>query len=260
MRAFRFIALGALLAIQATAQPTTTAPQPTIQRDPQALSLLSRSLAAMTKGVAIQDIKLVAQVTRTAGSETDTGSSVLEAAAYDKSKTSFGFTSGQRGETRNGTGGVWSAADVQNRAIPLHNSWTTAAWFAPALVVQTWIQDSSFSLTYVALENRDGTQVHHVHATHSVSADAQIATLSTTDLYLDPQTLLPVALAFNTHPDNDLGLNLPVEVTFASYQASGGILAPSRIQSFLQNSLLLDISVTATSANAGLPSSEFLVP
>jgi hypothetical protein len=52
VRAFRFIALGALLAIQAAAQPTTTAPQPTIQRDPQALSLLSRSLAAMTKGVA----------------------------------------------------------------------------------------------------------------------------------------------------------------------------------------------------------------
>ena len=106
MKALRFIALGSLLAIQALAQATATAPQPPTQRDPQALSLLSQSLAAMTKGKPVQDIRLQAQVTRTAGSETDTGSAVLEAAAYDKSKMNLGFTSGPRAETRNGAAGV----------------------------------------------------------------------------------------------------------------------------------------------------------
>jgi len=38
------------------------------------------------------------------------------------------------------------------------------------------------------------------------------------------------------------------------------MLMPSRIQNFLQNSLLLDLSVTATSANNGLAASDFLVP
>jgi hypothetical protein len=260
MNALHLIALGPLLAIQALAQITAPAPAPVTQRDPQALSLLSQSLAAMTKGTPIQDIKLQAQATRTAGSETDTGSAVLEAAAYDKSNTNLALTSGPRLEIRNGTAGVWSAASAQNQPIAMHNTWTAAAWFAPVLVIQPWIQDSSFSLGYAGLENRNGSQVHHIHAARIVAGATDIATLSGTDLYLDPQSLLPVALAFNTHPDNDLRVNLPVEVTFGTYQTSSAMLMPSRIQNFLQNSLLLDLSVTATSANNGLAASDFLVP
>jgi hypothetical protein len=260
MHALRFIALGALLAIPALAQPTVTAPQPVAQRDPQALSLLSQSLAAMTKGRPITDVKLQAQVTRTAGSETDTGSAVLEAAAYDKGRVSLALTSGPRLEIRNGTGGVWSIADAQNHPVAMHNTWTAAPWFAPALVIQSWIQDSSFSLAYAGLEDRDGGQVHHIHASRSLNADPQLTSLSGMDLYLDPQSLLPASLAYNTHPDDDLGVNLAVRVSFASYQGFSGMVAPSRIQSFLQNSLLLDVSVTAASANSGLAASDFLLP
>ena len=260
MKAFIVIALGIVLAVQVAAQTTGTSPQPSVTRDPQALSLLSQSLAAMTKGLPISDVKLQAQVTRTAGSETDTGSAVLEAAAYDKSNTNFALTSGPRLEIRNGTTGVWSAADAQNRPVALHNTWTAAAWFAPALVIQSWIQDPSFSLAYAGLEDRDGSKVLHIRASRNVPGATDIAALSATDLYLDPQSLLPIALAFNTHPDNTLGVNLPVQVTFGSYQTFSGMIAPSRIQSFLQNSLLLDISVTTTSANTGLAASDFLVP
>ncbi len=260
MHSLHLIALGTVLAIPALAQPTAVAPQPVAQRDPQALSLLSQSLAAMLKGRPISDVKLQAQVTQTAGSETDTGSATLEAAAYDKGKMDLGFTSGRRAETRNGSAGVWSAADAQNHPVALHNTWTAAAWFAPALVIQSWVQDSSFSLSYAGLEDRDGAKVLHIRAARNAAGAADIAALSATDLYLDPQSLMPVALAFNTHPDDDLGVNLPVEVTFASYQTFSGMLAPSRIRSFLQNSLLLDFSVTATSANNGLASSDFLVP
>ena len=72
---------------------------------------------------------------------------------------------------------------------------------------------------------------------------------------------MPVALAFNTHPDDDLGVNLPVEVTFASYQTFSGMLAPSRIRSFLAEfASPRTFPVTATSANNGLASSDFLVP
>jgi hypothetical protein len=159
MNALHLIALGPLLAIQALAQITAPAPAPVTQRDPQALSLLSQSLAAMTKGTPIQDIKLQAQATRTAGSETDTGSAVLEAAAYDKSNTNLALTSGPRLEIRNGTAGVWSAASAQNQPIAMHNTWTAAAWFAPVLVIQSWIQDSSFSLGYAGLDARAGRQL-----------------------------------------------------------------------------------------------------
>ncbi len=189
-----------------------------------------------------------------------------ESPAYDKSNTNLAFTSGPRLEIRNGTAGVRSAADAQNHPVAMHNTWTAAAWFAPALVIQSWVQDSSFSLAYAGPEDRNGAQVQHIRASHilavsgSPNIPAQIAQLSAMDIYLDSQSLLPVALAFNTHPDNDLGLDLPVQVTFAAYQVSNGLMAPSRIQSFLQNALLLDLTVTSTSANNGLAASEFLIP
>jgi hypothetical protein len=251
-------AVATAFAVRSAAQAVPSAPQPTVQRDPQALILLGQSLALMTKTGPIQDVRLQAQVTRTAGSDSDTGSATLEAASYDKSNIHLALTSGALGETHNGPAGVWSAADAQNRPVATHNCWTAAAWFAPALVIQAWVQDPSFTLAYAGLEDRDGVKVHHVHASRAGSAD--IVALSAMDLYLDPQSLLPLVLAFNTHPDDDLGVDLPVQVTFASYQIFGGFLAPSRIQEYLQNSLLLDFSVTAAGANNGLAATGFLLP
>ncbi len=252
--------LATAFTISALAQPTTTAPQPVAQRDPQALSLLSQSLAAMTKGRPITDVKLQAQVTRTAGSETDTGSATLEAAAYDKSNTNLALTSGPRAEIRNGSDGVWSGVDAKRHPVPMHNTWTAAAWFAPALVIQSWVQDPSFCLAYAGQEDREGAQAHHLRAWRTVKTDPRIASLSAMDLYLDPQTLLPVAVAFNTHPDDDLGVDLPVQVTYAGYQTFSGLVAPSHIQQFLQGSLLLDLSVTVTGANSGLGAGDFQLP
>ncbi len=260
MKALIVIALGIVLAVQAAAQTTATSPQPSVTRDPQALSLLGQSLAAMVKGLPIQDVRLQAQVTRTAGSTTDTGAATLEASGYDKSNTNLGFTSGPDSDIRNGNAGVWSGVDAKSHPVPMHNTWTAAAWFAPALVIQSWVQDPSFCLAYAGQERRDGAQVHHVRAWRTVTADPRIASLSAMDLYLDPQTLLPVALGFNTHPDDDLGIDLPVQVTFANYQTFSGLAAPARIQQFLQGSLLLDLSVNATSANNGLGAGDFQLP
>jgi hypothetical protein len=254
----------ALAAVTATGQTTATA-----ARDPQALSLLGQSLAAMTKGRPIQDIKLQAQVTRIAGSETDTGSAVLQAGAYDKSNINLACSSGQRSEIRNGIGGLWSAAsaaDDQNHPIAMHNALTAAAWFSPALVIQTWIQDSSFSLSYVGLEDHDGSELQHIRTSRNLpfSGNSDIATelaqLTAMDIYLDSKSLLPVTLEFNTHPDADSRRDLPVQVTFGNYEVSDGLKAPSRIQSLLQNSLLLDLTVTSTSANAGVAPSQFMLP
>ena len=51
-----------------------------------------------------------------------------------------------------------------------------------------------------------------------------------------------------------------MQVTFGAYEVSDGLKAPSRIQSLFQNSLLLDLTVTSTSTNAGVAPSQFIVP
>jgi hypothetical protein len=266
MKPLSVVVVVCVLAAPAFGQTAAPTPTPFPQRDPKALSLLTQSLTAMIKNRPIQDIRLTADVSRTAGAETNSGTATIEGAAYDQSRHTYAFTSGLGTEIRNGSAGVWSGPDAQNHAMALHNTWTAAPWFAPSLVVQSWVQDPTFSLAYVGQESLNGSHVQHIRAAHYPAMAgvpgiaAEIARLSTVEIYIDAQSFLPVELTFDTHPDSDLSVNLPIRVTFADYRTFAGLVAPARIQKFLQGSLLLDISVNATTANNGLGSSEFQLP
>jgi hypothetical protein len=80
------------------------------------------------------------------------------------------------------------------------------------------------------------------------------------EIYFDPQSLLPVVLDFDTHPDVDANTNLPVEIQFGNFQTISGVLVPLLIQKYLQGSLLLSLAVANASINSGVPPSTFTLP
>ena len=88
---------------------------------------------------------------------------------------------------------------------------------------------------------------------------AEIQGLSAVDLYLDPKSMLPLALAFNTHPDNDFLVNIPVEIRFGDYRNASGVLVPFHIQKFLQGTLTLDLTVANAAVNSGVPPTMFSI-
>src|SRR5207245_10652805 len=112
-------------------------------------------------------------------------------------------------------------------------------------------------------ETHNNVAVQHLQLSRVVSGQASDTTaallqaLSTTDLYLDATSFLPVAVNFNVHPDDNAGLNLPVEIQFGNYQLANGVLAPLHVQKLLQGSLLLDVNISAVTINSGIPESEF---
>ncbi len=65
-----------------------------------------------------------------------------------------------------------------------------------------------------------------------LGADARdlLQHLSQVEIYLDSGTLLPVALAFNIHPDNDAGLDIPLEMRFSDYRYVSGAQVAFHIQ------------------------------
>jgi len=83
--------------------------------------------------------------------------------------------------------------------------------------------------------------------------------LSQVDVFLDSPTQLPVALAFNQHPDNDAGLDIPAEVRFSDYRAVNGVQVPFRIQKYLNNSLILDIQIQTATLSSSLTASAFAI-
>ncbi len=231
-------------------------------RSQQALAVLNSALAA-TAARGVDDITLSGQATLIAGSETDSGEAKLQAKGYDLSRVTLLPTSGAREEIRNVRRGSWSKPGAQGE-MALHNTWTSAAWFAPSLVVREWVSNPLMTLEFVGPEQLDGVQVTRIRARLAVEGgDAQSVAaatdLSAMDLLVGAKDGLPMALEFNVHPDNDYLIGLPTRITVGDYRNTGGAMSPFRIQRFLQNTLTLDFAVSAAQINTGISSSEFAV-
>jgi hypothetical protein len=141
---------------------------------------------------------------------------------------------------------------------------TDSSWFFPALTLGRLVSSQSSSVSLIGQEARDGVSVVHLTVSQLFpdlpnKISLLMQHLSQMDIYLDSSTQLPVALAFNQHPDNDAGLDIPIEVRFSDYRAVNGVQVPFHIQRFLNNGLILDIQLQATTLNSGLTASAFAI-
>jgi hypothetical protein len=233
--------------------------------DAQSTALLAASFAALSGTKSIQDAKLSGNVNYIAGSDEESGPATLEASGYFESRVTLNLSGGQRLSIQNGTQAAWTGPDGQLHPQALHNSLNWAAWFFPALAIGGVIQDPSYSATYIGLEAYAGSPAQHLRIVRQPPGRGDPATmalllqLSSADLYLDPSTLLPVALQYNIHPDNNALQNIPVKVLFENYQSTGGVESPFHILQFLQGSPLLDITLASVAINPSLPPGDFFI-
>jgi len=268
---------------------TTVVGQEASGSDPQATAILQQSLAAQTGGAPITDVTLTGSARRIAGSDDETGTATLKATAAGDSRVDLRFPSGNRLEIRNHAAlplpgslppgvpasvaqtaqpvGAWSGPDGVLHATAGQNLMNDATWFLPSSTLgklvsappQVWL------LSYVGSETRDGQSVVHVSASLSVAPSSNtppriaslIQHLSQMDIFLDSGTLLPVALTFNTHPDNDALVDIPAEIHFSDYRPMSGVRVPFRVQKYLNNGLVLDLQFANVSVNSGLSAAAF---
>lgn len=230
--------------------------------DPQALALASKALAVLSKGVTVTDATLTGTATWTTGPDTEKGTVTLKAKGAGQSRMDLALSGGNRSEIRTTSKGfpqgAWVGGDGKATAYASHNCWTDASWFFPVLSSLAAAQTNpNVVLSYVGAETRNATSVEHLQANTYSPEFLSAQPWSTVDFYLDASSLLPIATTFNTHPDDDAGTNIALEVDFSEYQLANGVLAPSRIQQFVQGSLTLDIAINNVALNSGLPDSDF---
>ena len=242
---------------------TSEAAASTATSDAQAVAILTKALAALNGATVLTDATVPATATYIAGGDTETGTATLEAKA-NKSRVALNLSGGQRLEIRNGAAGDWIGPDGILHPMAKRYCWTDATWFFPGLTLQTSISDPQVVAVYVGLETRNGGAVQHlqlfrIDPLQPAGMTAEIQSLSTLDLYLGAQTYLPVALDFNMHPDDNFGVNIPVEIQFSDYRSTKNVTAPFHIQKLLQNTLLFDLTVTSITINSGIPDTEFTV-
>src|ERR1051326_7823501 len=229
--------------------------------DPQAQSLAMKSVTALTGGTAVSDITLNATVTSILGSDNQTGTQDLTAKGLSSSRTDLNLSNGEiRSDVRTSTngqgGGAWKKSDSAPVVYANHNCKTDAAWFFPALSSLTQTTSPNFVFKYIGQEQHGGVNTQHI-LVFQKSLTNLLQHLSTIDFYLDPTSALPLAIAFQMHPDNDAARDIPAEVRFADYRSINGVLVPFHVQKMLNGGVIFDITVTSATLNTGLPDTTF---
>ena len=256
----RSLSVVLLSAVIALSIPTLA--QSTPSSSSQAVTLASRSIAALTGGTSISDVTLTGTVT---WNGTDSGTATLKALGAGESRMDFVLSSGTRTEIRDAQTGMalgkWINPNNSSGTIGFQNCLTDAVWFFPAL--GSLAAGPNVVLSYIGQETHNGIAVQHIQAylyqSNPPVPGISSQQLSTMDFYLDASTLLPVASTFNVHPDRDTSANLLVEIDFSNYQSIGGVVVPMHVQKYQQGNLMVDLTVSGATFNTGLQLSAFAV-
>lgn len=234
--------------------------------DQTALTLASQAISQLTGGSTISDVTLNGTAVQIVAGQQLTGTAVLKAKGTRESRLDLNFGTLKRTEVRadvNGIGeGAWADSDQVLHSVPEHNCWTDAGWFFPALGSVSLVNQTNAAFGYIGQETHAGVLVHHLRISQAISSNSTATTaalqnLTTVDLYLDVTSLLPTALAFAVHPDDDVSRDLPVEIHFDNYQSVNGAQIPFHVQKFLNGTLQSDLTITTAIVNSGLPDSTF---
>lgn len=229
----------------------------------QATTLLAQAAKALTGSAVVNDVTLTGTAEWIAGSDDETGTATYRglAGAYRLDLT---FRSGTRSQFVSPVNGLpagnWIGFDGVSHSIADHNLMVDSGFF-PLFGIAGLNASSNTTLTYVGPETRNNTPVIHISASQQFrkfSADiaALMQHLSQVDIYLDPTTLLPVFYVYQSHPDNDAGLDIPTEIHYSNYQSIGGVQTPLRIQKSMNGSLVLDLQFQNASLNTGLTATQ----
>jgi len=244
----------------------SSAAQQTASSSTQASQLMQQSLAALQGNTSISDITLTGTARRIAGSGDETGTGVFKAMVSGAGRMDLSLSSGQLGEVQNLTSttpaGTWSGPDRISHPIAYHNLLAEPAWFFPAFAIARRLSGSGFVATYVGQETRNGHAVEHVSVSQTFSSKSAsgallLQHLSQVDFFLDSATLLASVITFNVHPDNDAGLDIPIEIRFSDYRPINGAQVPFHVQKYMNNSLVLDFQAETITLNSGLAASTF---
>lgn len=295
LRLLGLVSVFCLASIASSAQQTSPIVTPPTTSDPQAVALIQRALTALVGRVTISDVTLTGSARRIAGSDDETGTATLTATGAGDSKLKLNLPSGARIEIRNHSAvplpdsfpkgvnlptsvteaaqpaGAAMGPDGEMHGIASHNLMTDPAWFFPPLTLAN-VASPIYVVSYIGQETLNGAPVVHVSASRPLAISSStppppgppgtsfaafMQELSQMDIYLDPTTLLPVALAFNTHPDANALVDLLVQIQFSNYQNTSTIEVPLHVQKFLNNSLVLDLQFDNVTLNSGLSASTY---
>lgn len=260
----RYFSIAVLISFALTVATGQTTSQSVPASDAQAVLLAQKSLAALTGGVQISDVTLNANVVSNIGPNYNTGTGTFKAKGTGESRVDLSVLGDSETDVRNLTNGAptgaWARDTASGVPYATHNCWTDAAWFFPALSSLTQTANPNFIFRYVGSESHNGVPTQHIQFFQVGSnGDNFVQRLSTTDVFLDSGSGLPLDITFNGHADDNMNVNIPIEIRFANYQSVNGIQIPMHFQELVNGGVILDVKVTGAIFNSGISDTLFTI-
>jgi hypothetical protein len=222
-----------------------------------ATTLLTQLAAAFSGGNIVHQVQLTGNATWEVGSLDDSGTATLSAAAAGSSQLQLSLSaSGARTELQSGQGTsmscTWSGADGVAHPIDPGNCWRPMNWFLPALSLQpsllpTYLGAADLGTGAVGFSDASyrHLQCQLVFPALATGVASYNMQRSTTDLGLDPTSLLPAVLSYSIWPDNGASVPIAIEIHYSNYKAVDGVQIPFTIERYINGSLQLAIAITS---------------
>ena len=242
-----FLALGL---IASSARSQTAVPQQT-----NATAILTQLANAFSAGMPVARVQLSGSANWYAGSLQDSGTVTLTVAASGAATMQLSLAAkGSWTESQSDFGMGMTCQWAGNDAV-LHqgdgmNCVRPTAWFLPSVSLQPALIPTSIGVADLGTGTVGSGTYRHLQSQAVITAmPTAVLPLSveasTTDVGVDPNTLLPAVLIYQVHPDNGAQVNIPIEVHFSNYQKIGGVEIPFVIERYVNGSLQLEIHVNS---------------
>lgn len=249
LRVMRCITLPFSLFLVAAASGQNPAP-------PQVLTQIAQAFSA---GNPVTQVQLAGTATWHAGSTVDSGSATLTANASGQASMTLSLDSKgawTESQTAFGSGMTcqWSGADGVPHQGDFLNCLRPVVWFLPSVSLQEALLAPALSVTDLGVGELDSGSYRHLQAAAAlpdVPSDLapSISQWSTTDIGLDPSTLLPTVLSYAVRPDSGAATPVAIEVRYSNYQRVSGVMIPFSIERYVNGSLQLDIEIASAQIN-----------
>ncbi len=233
MRVARLILLFLIFVATPTAlhgqQPTQA-----VQRDPQAVALLQRAVAAMAP-IPPTDSAASGTITIVAGGETQTGTVRILTRGTDQFAELTQTDKGSRSWVVSGLGArEQQGTSSKNLSVEAALSGLAPFYPVPLLAGALANPDSAFIL--VGQESLDGTLTYHVRLWNTFASNAEfqnLAAFSVKDVWLDAATGLLRRLACERRDAGGAAERARLAVSYSDYRNIGGVLYSFHIEKSL---------------------------
>jgi hypothetical protein len=226
-----------------------------VQRDPQALAVLGRSLVAgggAQAFVTIQDFLALGTITYHFAGQDVVGSVTAQGKGLTEFRLDSMLPRGTRSFKVVGTAGSITTEDGKTSPLSYHSLMTAANLTFPGARIASLLYDSTVTLQYVGLVAFETAQAHQIHVTPlidpSLAPPSGATQFGSFDLYVDPTTYQLLELSESIWPLKNTQ-SLPHAIRYSNYQSAGSVVVPYGISELVNGQRTWSISLSSISFN-----------